>query len=329
MAKEPNKTCEMCGKPMYVPPCKMERKRYCSKDCRHKGSGIENTQRAMFTKTCPICGTQFLGRKKTSNYCSTECSKKAQFKGFKESHKQSAELRVTVNCAYCGKEKTVPPSRNDGRNFFCCYEHKSLFQNQPVLLNCHVCGKEFRTNNFWANHEDPIRRPKYCSKPCLSAAMSEKRKGENNPLWVEKIVINCLQCGEPFEVVPLDLEKGRKFCSQECARLNISETFIGENHWNWTGGVAPYYGPNWHKVAAKIRARDGYCCQACGLYHRGKNAHSVHHIIPIRKWDSYETANHPDNLITICATCHRSVEVGKIPLPAHIVEKAYTIFRKL
>ncbi len=67
------------------------------------------------------------------------------------------------------------------------------------------------------------------------------------------------------------------------------------------------YGPGWNKLRDAIRARDGYRCQVCGVP-EGQRQHDVHHRIPFRAFASPEQANRPENLVTLCASCHRRVE---------------------
>lgn len=58
------------------------------------------------------------------------------------------------------------------------------------------------------------------------------------------------------------------------------------------------YGPNWRKITAEVRARDGNCCQHPGC--TCTTGLEVHHIIPLseggltKKW----------NLITLCQLHH-------------------------
>ncbi len=74
--------------------------------------------------------------------------------------------------------------------------------------------------------------------------------------------------------------------------------------WN----VAPNdYGKDWPKLAAAIRTRDKFCCQHCGIAETD-GAHHVHHLLPLRRFASLEEANQPENLVTLCARCHRLAE---------------------
>jgi DEAD/DEAH box helicase domain-containing protein len=67
------------------------------------------------------------------------------------------------------------------------------------------------------------------------------------------------------------------------------------------------YGPGWGKIRERVRARDGYKCQACGTPETTRQ-HDVHHKIPFRAFASREEANRLENLTTLCPSCHKKVE---------------------
>jgi DEAD/DEAH box helicase domain-containing protein len=67
------------------------------------------------------------------------------------------------------------------------------------------------------------------------------------------------------------------------------------------------YGKAWDTYKQAIRARDKHRCRHCGIEETDK-PFDVHHVIPFRKFDKPEQANHPDNLVTLCARCHRLAE---------------------
>jgi DEAD/DEAH box helicase domain-containing protein len=69
------------------------------------------------------------------------------------------------------------------------------------------------------------------------------------------------------------------------------------------------YGPEWRLHRDRARARDGYRCQICGTPEEGKS-HDVHHKIPFRMFSSRDKANMLENLITLCHSCHRRVELA-------------------
>lgn len=98
------------------------------------------------------------------------------------------------------------------------------------------------------------------------------------------------------------------------------------------------YGPNWQQQRQIVLARDGHRCRNCGAAGkdltgspqdglasetglgepvRSRTLH-VHHIRPFRDFnyipgqnDNYKQANQPDNLITLCPSCHKQAEAGQ------------------
>jgi len=74
----------------------------------------------------------------------------------------------------------------------------------------------------------------------------------------------------------------------------------------WTNAPNDY-GPGWQKLREQVRARDGYKCQVCGAPEDGRQ-HDVHHKVPFKAFPSAAEANRPENLTTLCPSCHHKVE---------------------
>lgn len=77
------------------------------------------------------------------------------------------------------------------------------------------------------------------------------------------------------------------------------------------------YGPNWEEQRQRVRARDGYRCARCGAPEPPGRQHDVHHQIPFRTFgyvpgrnERYKEANQLENLLLVCRTCHRRLEMG-------------------
>ena len=83
------------------------------------------------------------------------------------------------------------------------------------------------------------------------------------------------------------------------------------------------YGANWPAQREAARARDGYCCQGCGMVEMPGRQHDVHHRIPFRAFladptfrgglaqeCAWQAANVLENLISLCPACHRQTEAG-------------------
>ena len=79
--------------------------------------------------------------------------------------------------------------------------------------------------------------------------------------------------------------------------------FSGKNHPNWNGGSSfEPYSIDWTKTLKRsIRERDHYTCQVCGK----EPATSVHHI------DYNKKNSNPDNLVTLCRSCHTKTNYNR------------------
>jgi len=85
----------------------------------------------------------------------------------------------------------------------------------------------------------------------------------------------------------------------------------------WLGEPVRDYGPNWAQQREQARRRDGFKCRHCGLPEREDRRHDVHHVRPFRSFgyvpnenEHYRAANRLDNLVTLCASCHRRAEMS-------------------
>lgn len=66
-----------------------------------------------------------------------------------------------------------------------------------------------------------------------------------------------------------------------------------------------HYPSTWNAIAARVRQEDGGQCVRCGTTPPdGRRAHHVHHIDRARRGGSHK----PANLVTLCPTCHGTVE---------------------
>jgi hypothetical protein len=65
------------------------------------------------------------------------------------------------------------------------------------------------------------------------------------------------------------------------------------------------YGADWTESRQETLERDDYTCQVCGFEDESNH---VHHIKPRKDFDNVSDSNTDDNLITLCASCHRHCE---------------------
>ena len=267
----------------------------------------------MSLKSCVVCNSSFdaQGNQKTCNDC-----------------------RENKRCIHCGVNRV-----KSLRNKFCSRECKKDFTRSALEKPCATCGKVYK-----AQDKNPSRR--YCSLKCFHDSI--------------KIAIQhtCQQCGNLF--TPNTLARSQKYCSYDCVHLArrkriqkicryCGEHFechayreetnlhcskqcfiadnVGPNHPAWKGGSINSYGPNWNQQRKKVRKRDGYRCQHCGISQKKLNRSlDIHHIRPFKEFgyipgqnNNYKKANELTNLISLCQPCHRRAEMGKIPIQPRLL----------
>jgi len=90
--------------------------------------------------------------------------------------------------------------------------------------------------------------------------------------------------------------------------LSLSEEALSHlrDAGNWSNDRNKY-GADWTRIRDRVRARDKYQCQVCGVIETDRQ-HDVHHKIPFRTFISIDEANRLENLTTLCRTCHQKVE---------------------
>jgi 5-methylcytosine-specific restriction endonuclease McrA len=118
----------------------------------------------------------------------------------------------------------------------------------------------------------------------------------------------CKNCGEAFKV------NGKRtlYCSSKCMHKDIKHDYSKGKHWKLSketrqkmsrknnhayidGRSKKPYGSGWTKVLKdKVKERDNYKCQNCGI----SDDLVVHHI------DNDKHNNKINNLITLCRSCH-------------------------
>jgi len=117
----------------------------------------------------------------------------------------------------------------------------------------------------------------------------------------------CEQCGDSYSVKP-SVKHKRRFCSKPCYHKALTNV-TGNEHPCWKGGYEPYYGEGWPQMRHMVRNRDCFRCRKCGMHEDECDTElHVHHIVPLREFDEPEEANTPNNLVTVCPSCHKEVE---------------------
>lgn len=212
-----------------------------------------------------------------------------------------------MRCDFCGKEfkanATQRYHKRKGKNITCSrecqYKLISLKFTKPKISNaiCSLCGKRIWKNVMSLKKAKNI----YCSKQCQGKA---KQK-------VNGMIVKCFNCGKKIQRNNYRLKNSKRhFCSEECQYIALKPPIMfGENHPLWVGGhdKKGYPREQWTEtLRLSIRQRDNFKCQVCGVPElECETKLDVHHI------DYNKQNNNPDNLISLCHSCHSKTNVNR------------------
>lgn len=263
-------------------------------------------------KTCPTCGRDDFKNKR----------------GMKVHHSKTHGESIAgdkVECDQCGDEFRITPNRvkNDD-NHFCnkeCYAKYSVsdkiinqypeYDGGKVEVECDFCESYFETKPYKVSQ----KQNNFCSRDCYSGYLENNNNGKEHPSYSGRITVPCGNCGTDKEVTPSEFERSENhFCNKECMSEWRSDNLVGEDAPAWSGGTARQnYGSGWSKQREKALERDFHRCRMCNMseekskekYNQGLH---VHHRTPFKLFESSKKANRLRNLISLCKSCHHTLE---------------------
>ena len=154
-------------------------------------------------------------------------------------------------------------------------------------------------------------------KPWVIAIMKAKA-GEKNHLWKDG------RCNKQYYCK----DCGRKICLNTALYGNGFCNYCshkGERTSNWQGGVSfePYTSDFNRQLKDRIRVRDNFICQLCGVPELECNERlSIHHI-------DYNKKNcEKSNLISLCRSCNTKVNFNKKYYQRCFKKKLISIFNE-
>lgn len=109
------------------------------------------------------------------------------------------------------------------------------------------------------------------------------------------------------------------FVSEE-TKIKISKTQSGNKNHNWQGGIWDNpYSVDWTRTLRRsIRERDKYTCQLCNKQQEDITF-CIHHI-------DYNKENcNPNNLITLCRSCHSKTNCNRKYWTKYFLEVNFTL----
>lgn len=266
--------------------------------------------------TCQYCGIEFNSVPAAKRkFCSRECWRK------------SLDRRVKRVCHACGKEFLARHYKAQaGQALYCSRECANTGWEEP----CEICGKLVHRAPYHAKRFPHV----FCSRDCYAewrnqrvsytckhcnkvflAKLSEKsvycsiecRIADKAAKIVEMV---CEYCGITFRRKQTDLNLNMylgKYCSAKCASMarRLPDSVRSVYSHEFTDALKE-----------QIRQRDNHTCQLCGV-----NTSDTYRELDVHHIDYDKTNNHPDNLITLCDSCHPKTNYHRSHWPQRLKAK--------
>lgn len=219
--------------------------------------------RVRFCSRACFQGYQSVGnREHTCEVCGTTFTVWESTRRHAEAQGWTAGRFCSVACA---SQVNYQKSRG-GRSDVPCEYCGTIISRINALLD----GRQYCDNACYVRHRRQMKLQAY-TKPCVICGdLLELRPGETIPNFRKRLT-----------------------CSEECRIQRYVQTRCGEN-----GPDRTYPQEFNDALRERVRQRDDYACQECGVVEEGR-VHDVHHI-------DYDKHNcDMANLITLCYSCHR------------------------
>lgn len=178
-------------------------------------------------------------------------------------------------CTVCGVEFNKPDHRVKRTKTGMHYCSRECYVKQPIItqektgryVSCVNCSQVFYRSQ--ATLDLSKSGDWFCSKTCRGSYISRVSREDTN--------VTCLSCGKEFHTSPSKIST-TLYCSRDCWKSFIKSS-----------------GPSYY------RKFKGIICDTCGFIPEDLCQLDVHHA------DGNKKNNEENNLITLCANCHRFV----------------------
>jgi len=221
---------------------------------------------------------------------------------------------VEIECDYCGKTETRNPAKIKGQeNVYCSpdCQHSDRIEIPKSEIYDLYWGEGLPTSE--------VAQRKGISQQVVARRANEHgvpiRDNDSPGSFVVKMLttqsLKRLYADKKMSTYDLTDYFGvsLEFIRQELHRrgVPVRSRYLSDRLEHYEVKTETYdYGDNWEEQRQKALERDSHTCQGCG--DTSATMH-VHHIKPLRTFETPEDANVLSNLVTYCPPCHRKWEL--------------------
>ena len=193
-------------------------------------------------------------------------------------------------CRSCGTEFQPKTSGGRYKGWYCSRACSHRAHSHKAEVPCSQCAKPILRKRY--HREMSGRRGHFCDHQCYARWQSEHMRGEQNPSWKERVVLECQWCAKAFALPP-HAAKDRVFCSNDCRDAAHRKDYPQ---------AESFYNALWQRQRGLALARDDHQCVHC----QSPADLLVHHKTPLRELlaEAVRRAHELDNLETTCEACH-------------------------
>jgi hypothetical protein len=169
---------------------------------------------------------------------------------------------------------------------------------KPIGQHAITHGKSQKSKKYYCKEcgvQVSDYRKNYCTKCFQLGSRNPQYKGGTTKYF-------CKYCNAEISYVSAKYKNGLCLI---CGNKERKKRYKKEKHPCWRGGVSrmPYPYKFNKDLKNKIRSRDNYKCQKCGISH-SKSKKLYNYTLPVHHIDYDKQNCKEENLITLCVSCH-------------------------
>lgn len=221
---------------------------------------------------------------------------------------------VTIECDYCGStERRNPAKINDSQNTYCSVECQNSDRIEIPARELYQLYWGEGLNTKEMEHRLSV------SKSVILRRMREygiprREHSVTRSSWVFTMLSyetkhhEYVQKRKSIYTLKDEWNLSLEFVRQHLHNIGIPvrSRYLSERLADMEMKTESYdYGPDWQETRTEVLDRDNHTCQACG---ESSGMLHVHHIKPLRTFESVERANRLENLVAYCPACHSKWE---------------------